>query len=130
MQYFRSMVFTTYMVAATIVYATILTLMLPLPLRYHYKVACSWAKHLFRAAKLLCNLDYVIEGRENLPDEPTVVYYKHSSAWEAIQVFTMFPTQCWVINAAAGCREFFIAPMDRTMSAAAASRAPGCMRTL
>ena len=98
MQYFRSIVFNIYMVAETIVFSTILALMLPLPLRYHYKVACAWAEHLFGAAKLICNLDYTIEGRENLPDEPTVVYYKHSSAWEAIQVFTMFPTQCWVIK--------------------------------
>ena len=98
MQYLRSIVFTTYMIALTIVYATALTLMLPLPLRYHYRVTRSWANNVFAAAKLFCNLDYIIEGQENLPDDPTVVYYKHSSAWEAIQVFTMFPTQCWVIK--------------------------------
>ena len=58
------------------------------------------------AGKVLCGLDYVIEGRENIPATPSVVMIKHSSVFEAYAQTTIFPEQAWVLK-----RELFWIPV-------------------
>lgn len=55
--------------------------------------------------KWLCGLDYVIEGQENMPDEPCVVMIKHSSVFEAYAQVVLSPRNCWVLK-----RELFWVP--------------------
>ena len=54
---------------------------------------------------LLCGLNYSVEGEQNLQGENTVILMKHSSAWETLAQFKLFPEQTWVIK-----RELMWAP--------------------
>jgi 1-acyl-sn-glycerol-3-phosphate acyltransferase len=46
----------------------------------------------------ICGLKYCVSGRENLPAGNHIVMCNHSSAWETIAQFLLFPEQVWVIK--------------------------------
>ena len=48
--------------------------------------------------RVLCRLDYVVEGREHLPARNGIVLLKHSSAWETLAQLRIFPRQTWVLK--------------------------------
>ncbi len=50
------------------------------------------------ALKVLCRLDYRIEGRENIPASNHIALWKHSSSWETIAMAVVFPRQVWVLK--------------------------------
>jgi 1-acyl-sn-glycerol-3-phosphate acyltransferase len=53
---------------------------------------------MFWLLRVLCRLDYVVEGREHLPARSSVVLLKHSSAWETLAQLQIFPKQTWVLK--------------------------------
>ena len=53
---------------------------------------------MLRAGRIICGLEYVVEGRENIPDEPCVIMIKHSTVFEAYAQLTVFPPQTWVVK--------------------------------
>ena len=83
----------------------VVTASLPLPRRVAYRLVIYWIDAAFFMLKALCRLDYVVEGRENIPEQNTVVLLKHSSAWETLAELKIFPTQTWVLK-----RELMWAP--------------------
>ena len=46
----------------------------------------------------LCGLKYVVEGRERIPPGNHIVMSNHTSAWETIAQFLIFPPQVWVLK--------------------------------
>jgi 1-acyl-sn-glycerol-3-phosphate acyltransferase len=46
----------------------------------------------------LCHLNFRVEGQENIPVRNSVVLLKHSSAYETLAQFFLFPRQCWVVK--------------------------------
>ena len=70
------------MFAWTLVFAILFVCVawsLPVPRRFD--LAAGYADIMLRAARVLCRLDWRVEGLENLPDAPHVALWKHSSAW-------------------------------------------------
>jgi len=66
--------------------------------RQGYKVAVSWSRVVLWLLKHLCRLDFRVTGLENIPTIPSVVYIKHSSAWETMAQMLVFPEQSWVLK--------------------------------
>jgi len=50
------------------------------------------------AVRLLCGLDYTVEGLEHIPAGNHISYWRHSSAWETIAQVVLFPPQAWVLK--------------------------------
>jgi len=73
-------------------------LLLPFPYRIRYYYLTRWGVFVIWWLKLTCNLDYRVEGRENIPDGTAVVLAKHQSAWETIAMQQIFPPQTWVLK--------------------------------
>ena len=48
--------------------------------------------------RVVCGLSHKVEGLENLPKVPSVVFAKHQSAWETFSFQTIFPPQAWVLK--------------------------------
>ena len=48
--------------------------------------------------KITCNLSWRIEGEENIPKNPGVVFAKHQSAWETLALQLVFSEQSQVIK--------------------------------
>jgi 1-acyl-sn-glycerol-3-phosphate acyltransferase len=53
---------------------------------------------MLSAGKVLCGMDYSIEGKEHLPGEACVVMMKHTTVFEAYAQIVAFPPQAWVVK--------------------------------
>jgi len=69
-----------------------------LPYRAQFAIARSWARILLWLLRRLCGLSYVVEGRERIPAGNHIVMSNHSSAWETVVQFLIFPPQVWVLK--------------------------------
>ncbi len=58
----------------------------------------TWVRMVIGACKVLCRLDFSVEGAENMPAKNCVVYIKHSSAYETIAQMLVIPRQSWVLK--------------------------------
>lgn len=70
-----------------------------------YQLAILWMHGCFWLLDRLCHLNYQVEGAEHIPARNAVVLLKHSSAYETLVQFLLFPRQCWVLK-----RELMWAP--------------------
>jgi len=99
MQFFASLLYTTFFLLFTFVYAIFFVIVSPfLPFRGRFALANLWASVLLLALKVICRLDYRVEGIENLPAEPSIVLMKHSSSWETFAQAALLPPQAWVLK--------------------------------
>lgn len=105
-RYLGSLLFTAYLFCSVFVYGVVALLVGPFPGNLTYRVAVAWAGAVLRLLKVLCRLDYVVEGTEHLQRDNCVVLLKHSSSWETIAQFRIFPHQTWVMK-----RELLWAPI-------------------
>jgi 1-acyl-sn-glycerol-3-phosphate acyltransferase len=90
--------FTLFLFVSVPFYGAVALLMAPLSRRYIYGVALAWVDSVLWLLRVLCRLDYVVEGREHLPARSAVVLLKHSSAWETLAQLRIFPPQTWVLK--------------------------------
>jgi len=66
--------------------------------RASYWANSLWTGSIVWLCKVICGLDYAVEGRDNIPDKPSVVFLKHSSTYETIVQVVLFPRQTWVVK--------------------------------
>ncbi|WP_405243531.1 lysophospholipid acyltransferase family protein [Lentisalinibacter salinarum] len=105
MQMLRSIVFTVWLFVSVPFYVFALLLLAPLPHRVRYPIAVAWVRQVMWVMRHLVGLDYRVVGRENIPDEASVVLLKHSSTLETLAELLLFPPQTWVLK-----RELMFAP--------------------
>ena len=98
MQLFRSLLFTTYMMASACVFGGVMALGFWLPYRAQFAIARTWARLLFCVLECLCGLKFTVEGHERIPPGNHVVMSNHTSAWETVAPFLIFPPQVWVLK--------------------------------
>jgi 1-acyl-sn-glycerol-3-phosphate acyltransferase len=53
---------------------------------------------MLSVGRVVCGLDYVIEGREHIPAEPSVIMIKHTTVFETYAQLAVFPPQTWVLK--------------------------------
>ncbi len=100
MQLLRSLLFTTFFLLFTFLWAALFVIVSPLlPWPKRFAMAHIWGNVVLGALRLLCGLGYVVEGRENLPrGEACIALVKHSSAWETFAQAAFLPPQVWVLK--------------------------------
>ena len=98
MQAFKSLLFTTYMMVSACLFGAAMALCFWLPYRAQFAIARFWARILLWMLERLCGLKYVVEGRERIPPGNHIVMSNHTSAWETIVQFLIFPPQVWVLK--------------------------------
>jgi 1-acyl-sn-glycerol-3-phosphate acyltransferase len=98
MQWLLSLLFTGFLFGVTFLYGLAIAFASVLPYRYRAAMARHWAKVILGALKLLCRLDYQVEGREHIPAGAHISMWRHSSAWETIAQALLFPPQSWVLK--------------------------------
>lgn len=104
-QWLGSVVFTLVFSVSALVWSLVVAASLPLHRGVAYRLVVYWVHAVFFLLKLLCRLDYVVQGQENIPEQNAVALLKHSSVWETLAQFIIFPPQTWVIK-----REIIWAP--------------------
>jgi 1-acyl-sn-glycerol-3-phosphate acyltransferase len=100
MQAIRSLLYTTLMVLATGVFGVIVLIsaLLPLSIEQRYVIPRTWGLFLTWLAGAICGLRYEIEGQENLPKEPFISLWKHSSTWDTMAQMFVVPTASWLLK--------------------------------
>ncbi len=83
---------------SVLVYAPLAILSFPLPILTRNRFIAQWAHLQLWLLRHLCRLDYQIEGRENLPAGPAIVFSKHQSAWETLAYQVILPPFTWVLK--------------------------------
>src|SRR6202167_3147915 len=86
------------MMASACLFGAVMTLGFWLPYRAQFAIARTWARILFWLLERLCGLKYVVEGRERIPAGNHIVMSNHTSAWETVAQFLIFPPQVWVLK--------------------------------
>ena len=98
MQLLRSLFFTAYMMLSALVFGGFMTLCFWLPYEAQFAIARTWARILFWMLSKVCGLNYSVEGRERIPPGNHIVMSNHTSAWETVAQFLIFPPQVWVLK--------------------------------
>ena len=102
----RSLLFTLSLFISAIIGGSLELLIFWAPFRWKWGLARAWAGYNLWAGRVLCGMRVVTEGSENLPDEPSVAYIKHTTAMETYWQIWGLPPQVWVLK-----RELLLIPL-------------------
>ncbi len=94
----RSLLFYAGLITSTIIIVPCCLLIYPLPFPKRYYVVTRWTVFNLWWLKLTCNLYYTVEGKENIPEQASIIMCKHQSAWETLAIQLIFPTQVWILK--------------------------------
>jgi 1-acyl-sn-glycerol-3-phosphate acyltransferase len=98
MQLFKSLFFTAFMMVSALAFGGFMALCFLAPYRTQFAIARSWARLQFWLLGIVCGLTFTVEGRERIPAGNHIVMSNHTSAWETIAQFLIFPPQVWVLK--------------------------------
>ncbi len=100
MIHLRSLLFSTGMLVSMVFFslAGILLFLLFVPFPVRYRFTTRWGRFTIWWLKVTCGIDYRVEGRENIPEGPAIVFSKHQSTWETLALQQIFPPQVWVLK--------------------------------
>jgi 1-acyl-sn-glycerol-3-phosphate acyltransferase len=98
MQLFKSLFFTAFMMVSALIFGGFMTLCFWAPYRSQFAIARTWARIQFWLLQKVCGLTFTVEGRERIPAGNHIVMSNHTSAWETIAQFLIFPPQVWVLK--------------------------------
>jgi 1-acyl-sn-glycerol-3-phosphate acyltransferase len=100
MQAIRSLVYTTLMALTTGVFGVIVLIsaLLPLTIEQRYVIPRTWGLFLTWLAGAICGLKYTVEGQENLPQQPFISLWKHSSTWDTFAQMFVVPPAAWLLK--------------------------------
>ena len=94
----RSLVFTVLFFLLTLMLSVAVLVLAPFGFATRFQVGVVWARVNLWLLEHLCGLGYVVEGIENIPSENGIALIKHSSTFETIVIFLVFPLQCIVLK--------------------------------
>ncbi len=98
MRFLRFALFNLLSWIAVVIWGIPVLLVAPFGHRFPYAIARNWCRVIRFLLKWICGLRYRVEGRENFPAQPCVLFIKHSSAFETFVQIIEFPRACWVLK--------------------------------
>ena len=98
LQYFYSLAFVSTMFISSVYLSIIGTLLFPFPFNIRYRFINFYSVLNLWVLKYLCNIDYRVEGLDNIPDESCIIFSKHQSALETMMVQRIFPPLTFVVK--------------------------------
>ena len=96
--FIRSALFSVVFTVTIPLFALLTVLSFPFPFRIRYGIATRWARLNLWWLERTCRLRYRVIGRENIPNEASIVFSKHQSTWETLALQKIFPPQVWVLK--------------------------------
>ena len=94
----RSLLFLAYGASTASLTATFLLLLFWAPQSWRSAITARYCKMLLGAGDFLCGMKVVLEGEENIPDEPCVIMIKHTTTLETYWQIHALPPQVWVLK--------------------------------
>lgn len=94
----RNILFWMAFIIITLMYFVLMMASGVLPARYRHHVGVSWVRCFVWLLKVFIGLDFRVEGRENIPNEPSIICCKHQSGYETLALQLIFPHQVFVMK--------------------------------
>ena len=104
----RSLLYFAAMLLSVVVFGLLIALLGAfLPGRFSDVMATRWGQANLWLQRVICGLNYQVEGEEHLPQGPCIIMSKHQSTWETMGLRGIFkPEQSWVLK-----RELMLLPV-------------------
>ena len=96
--YIRSCIFWFGFALSTVVIGSAVIIAFLLESDTRVRIAKYWGHVNMWLLKVICKLDYVVEGREHVGDRNAIVFCKHQSTWETIALHDIIPLGRWVFK--------------------------------
>lgn len=97
-RWFRSLLFLTFGFTTVAFYAVGALLLFWAPRSWLHAIVVSYCKLTLWAGDFFCGMKLVVEGEENIPDEPSVIMIKHTTTLETYGHVPFFPPTSWVVK--------------------------------
>ena len=68
------------------------------PQKFLWSFVVTYCKFMLWVGDVLCGMKVVVEGKEHLPDEPSVIMIKHTTTLETYGHVPFFPRTAWVLK--------------------------------
>jgi 1-acyl-sn-glycerol-3-phosphate acyltransferase len=94
----RSLLFLTFGFVSILVFAVFALLVFWAPRKFLWGIVVTYCKLTLWAGEFFCGMKVVVEGRENIPDTPSVIMIKHTTTLETYGHVPMFPRTSWVLK--------------------------------
>lgn len=94
----RSLLFNLLLWVSVFVWGSLSLLTFPLPALVRYRVITRWTHFNMWTLRVICRLDFRVEGAQHIPDRPAIIFAKHQSSWETLALQLIFPPQVWVLK--------------------------------
>ena len=91
---FRNLIF-YFIFFTTLIFISIVIILASflLPVKKCQMIASFWIINILKLIKHLCGIDWVVDGYDNIPDQPFVIMANHQGPWESLFLQTlMLPT--------------------------------------
>jgi len=98
--YLRSALFYAGYICATVIWgglSVLIAWMIPYRARFTFIIGC-WTRFCLWWLRITCGIRYQIQGQENLPAQPCVVFCRHESTWETLFLQTLLAPQATLIK--------------------------------
>lgn len=99
-RFFGSLLFSIGMIITLLYYAPLsaVVYILRLPYLTRFRLVSGWARFNMWWLQLTCNIRYEVEGEENIPDKPHIIFCKHESTWETLAMQQILPPHVWILK--------------------------------
>jgi 1-acyl-sn-glycerol-3-phosphate acyltransferase len=94
----RSSLFMLLVTLLTIPFGILVSLAMIFPMKVRYAIIATWRVGFMGLCSVVLNIRYRVLGRENLPQQPSVILSKHQSAWETVGLQEIFPPLVFVLK--------------------------------
>ena len=102
----RSLLFLTFGFGSVAVAGVLIILLFWMPASWKRAYLVNYCNLVVWAGDFFCGMKFVVEGRENIPDEPSVIMIKHTTPLETYGHVPVVPPTSWVVK-----RELLWAPI-------------------
>ena len=90
MLFLRSSLLHLFMAITTVLVSVCSLVLMPFPYFIRYSIINAYANANVWLMKYLNGIKYVVEGSENIPDFPVILFPKHQSTWETFALQVIF----------------------------------------
>ena len=94
--YLRSILFWLGFIPSTVIFACLIILLWLAPLQLRYRLVRGHPRFNLWWLRVTCGLSYRLQGMQNLPSQPSILYAKHQSTWETLAIAGLFPPAAFV----------------------------------
>lgn len=97
-RWLRSLTLIVFAGSVAIIAAVVLILLFWAPRSWRRFILVAYCRFALWAGGFVCGMNVVVEGKENIPDTPSVIMIKHTTILETYGHVPMFPRTAWVVK--------------------------------